>query len=470
MPAAGTALASPFKNIARLSLGDFVAKALNFAAFVYLARILGVAQFGVLEFANALLTWFLLLGDAGVEVWATREAAQTRDLPALAGRILPLRFVISLAAFAALLLTLPLLPDEPRLKTLLVLFGLSIFMQAGNLKWVFMGREQMARVAGGLVISQIIFAISVFLLVPTADRILWVAGLKVASDAALAVYFAQLFFKENPGRVTFDFRGGLAILRPAATIGTSQAMGLLNYNFDSIMLGFLRGVREVGWYNAAYKPVTIALALPLTYFIGLFPALSRTWAEGPHAFRPLVTKSFRLCCIFAIPLGIGGTLLAKPIVGLLFGADYAESVLPFQILVWSAVFVVLRGSYRHSLNAAGEQNLDLRCAITSAALNVGLNLLLIPKFGMAGSAAATVFADVVWFALAAHYFQRLMPLAPWSFLARPILAGAAMGAWLWYAPHIHWMASAAIGVGIYFAGLAVLGEPEVRGWITSRQT
>jgi O-antigen/teichoic acid export membrane protein len=253
---------------------------------------------------------------------------------------------------------------------------------------------------------------------------------------------------------------------PALTIGAANAMGILNYNFDSVLLGFLKGNEAVAWYSAAYKPVTIALALPLTYFIGLFPVLSRLYAENREQFGALAAKSLRICAVFAVPLGVGGTLLASDIVRLLFGAGYAASALPFSILVWSAVLVTLRGSYRHSLNAAGHQKLDLRCAITSAALNVGLNILLIPKLGMLGAACATVFADIVWFVMAVTYFQSaVMRNSPFTALARPIAAGALMAALLYYLPVAHWMARGALATAAYFAALVLLGEPELRSWL-----
>src|SRR5271169_6147217 len=91
-------LPSPFRNIFRLSVGDAADKTLNFLAFVWLARVLGVSPYGVLEFANSLLVYFLLMGDAGLEIWATREAAGTDDLRRLAGRILPLRILLAVLA------------------------------------------------------------------------------------------------------------------------------------------------------------------------------------------------------------------------------------------------------------------------------------------------------------------------------------------------------------------------------------
>jgi len=452
-----------------LSFGDFLAKTLNFLAFIYLARKLGVEPFGILEYANSLLTWFLLVGDGGLELWATREAAQARDLRALAGRVLPLRAGMAAAGFLALLASLPFLPAFENLTALMILFGLSIFVQAGTLKWVWMGREKMTRVAAGLVAGQIIFALAVFLLVRGPENVLVIPLIKLGSDLATAAYFAARFGQEHSGLgLPYTLRGAGTLLRAALTLGASQAMGLLNYNFDTLLLGFLKGADVVGWYNAAYKPVTMALAAPLTYFQGLFPALARAWTEERDTYLPLVERSFRLCAIAAVPLGVGGTLLARPIIRLLFGAEYSASVLPFRILVWSAVFVILRGSYRHALNAAGQQRLDLRCAVASATTNVGLNILLIPGFGMAGSASATVAADVLWFVLATSCFHRaVMPCNPLRWMARPLAAGAVMAALLLLLPW-HWIVRAAIAVPAYVAVLAGLGEPEIKGWLKSQ--
>jgi len=430
---------------------------------------LGVASFGVLEFAGSMLTYFLLLSDAGLELWATREAAQTRDTRALAGRIVPLRFLAALLAAAILFALLPALPDYPQLRILLALFSLSLFAQAANLKWVLMGREQMAGVAGGLVVAQIVFAVAVFAFVRDVSGILWVPVIRFASDAALAAYFAREFAREHGSlRLPLTLAGAGGILRPATIMGATNAMGLLNYNFDAVLLGFLKGTATVGLYNAAYKPVTVALALPLTYFQGLFPALSRFYGEDKPAFRNLVAKSFRLCAVVALPLGVGGTLLALPLIQLLFGSAYAGSAAPLRILVWSAVLVILRGSYRHALNAAGQQQFDFRCGVTSSFLNVGLNILLTPRFGMMGAACATVIGDFIWFVMAVFFFyRRVTPLNPLPHLARPLGSAVVMATILWYAQPIHWIVRALLASACYFAALWLLGEPEVRAW-TSR--
>ena len=222
----------------------------------------------------------------------------------------------------------------------------------------------------------------------------------------------------------------------------------------------------MGWYSAAYKLVTVALAMPVTYFLGLFPVLSRAHAESRDGFRGIVVRSLRLTSIFGVPLGVGGTFLAAPLIDLLFGPDYANSVPVLQVLSWSVVLVILRGTYRQALNAAGRPGLDLWCASASTALNITLNLLWLPYYGIIGAAAATVVAEVLWLTMVSYAFHRYVArvnLLP--FLMRPVAAGFAMGTCLWVAEPVLWVARALIGVVVYFAVLLLLGQTDLGTWV-----
>lgn len=461
-----------FRNIFRLSVGDFVAKTLNFLAFVYLARTLGVEGYGVLEFALSLLTYFLLFADGGLELWATREAASGTDTRNLVARIVPLRFILAVGSFCVLLLVLLLLPDYPGLRSIMILFGLTLFSQAINLKWVFMGQEKMTGVAVGLVIAQIVFAVAIFALVRSPRAIVWVPILRLVSDLAMAVYFGRLFVKMHGDlRLKFTLRKPGTTLRPALPLGASHGLAFMSYNFDTILLGLLLTPAAVGLYSAAYKPVTVVLAMPTTYFIGLFPTLARTYTQNRDAFSEIVNRSFGLAALCAVPLGIGGLFLASPIINFLFGPAYASSVPVLQILVWSAALVILRGTFRQSLNGAGRAGLDLRCAGASVLLNITLNLVLIPRYGIIGAAVATLVSEMLWFSMAYYYFSRyisrlkLLPL-----LHQPVTAAIVMGIFLFLAEPMFWGLRLGLGVLVYFGTLLLLGERELRTLFVAYKT
>jgi O-antigen/teichoic acid export membrane protein len=453
---------SPFRNILTLSIGDFIAKAAYFLSFVYMAKTLGVASYGVLEFALAIRTYLLLLADAGLDLWAVREAAKGVDVATLAARIIPARLVLAVLTLGATGL-LYALPGNPNLRRILPLLALTVLVQAFNLKWVFMGQERMAKVALGLVASQLAFAVCAVLLVRQPSDLLMVPAAFLASEAVMAAYFWRLFVKvHGRPRLSLQWNGIRAMMQPVLTLGATQCLGLINYNVDSILIGVLMGPRAVGWYAAAYKPVTAVLAIPATYYLGLFPALSRSFREDKEKFRAILERSMRFTAIFAIPVGVGGTLLAKPMIHLLFGEQYAASVAPLQLLSWSAVLVTMRGNFRYTLNAVGLQGLDLRCAAAAAVFNIALNLLLIPRYGITGAAWATVISEIGWFTLAWYVFsQRVIPLPLLSMVWRPLAAGAGMAVVLILGAQVQWIARAALALGGYVLILILCREPEV---------
>jgi O-antigen/teichoic acid export membrane protein len=460
-------LASPFQNIWKLSLGDFVSKALYFLAFIYLARALGVAAYGVLEFANAIMVYLLLLGEAGLDRWGIRGVAQAPEPAALAAQMLPLRLAVAVAAYGILLACLPFFPAYPQLRPLLLIFGLMLFAQVWNLKWVFIGRQEMARVSAGLVLYQAFFALSVFALVRSGEDLLRAAGLRLLSEILLAGFFAAAFFSRyGPIRFSLDRSVIRTHIRPALAMGAAQFLSLLSYNFDAILIGFLLTDKHVGWYGAAYKPVTVALAIPITYFLGYYSVLAGTFAQNTEEFAALVKRSLRLTSIFAVPLGIGAALLAEPLILFLYGEEYAPAIPVLQVLAWSAALVILRGNYRHALHAAGQQNVDLRFSVLATGTNIVLNILWIPRFGMIGAAWATLVSEVLWLMVSwLGYHQRVGKASLLIHLWRPLVAGAVMGLSLWWGWPTSWMARGLAASLLYFVLLWVLREPEVLRWV-----
>jgi O-antigen/teichoic acid export membrane protein len=460
MKSKSRAAGNPFAGILRFSAGDFVAKTLNFLTFIYLARVLGVQSYGVLEFALAASLYFLFVADLGLEWWATREAAKTSEIRSLAGKVLSIRFLLSGISFLLLLAILPFFPDYPNLRLLLVVFGISSFLQAGNLRWSLLAHQKMTASGFGLVLMQAVFAVLVFVMVQGPEDVLYVPIWRLIAELLMVLYFVNRFGKEFGGLPRkFTLSNFTAILRPASIIGISFFLALMSFNFDSVLLGFLMGPSAVGWYNAAYKPVTVALAMPVTFFIGIFPLLSREFARDQESFQSVMLRSFRMATLFAFPIGVGGTLLAAPLIEFFFGNEYSKSIPVLQILAWSAVVVIVRGIFKQGLIAANQHVLDLRCALIATASNVLLNVLLIPRYGVTGAAIATVIAETLWLILASHYFNsRVQQIQAISFLIRPMLAAVAMGAFLIAAEPLFWMMRAILACLIYVGLLALLGS------------
>jgi O-antigen/teichoic acid export membrane protein len=462
---------NPFRNILRLSIGDLFAKIFGFLAFVYLARVLGVEDYGTLEFARAALVYVLLFGDAGLELWATRQAAHDANLATLAGRLIPLRALLGAVTFLALLGLLAVLPTPHRGDTLILIFAAAFVPQALNLRWAFMGTQRMRQVALALVLAQSVFLAGVLLTVRGPADLYAIAVIHLLAELVVAAWLVRRFARDHGSlRFPLTLRGAGATIRAALPLGAAHGLAFMSFNFDSLLLGVLLGPTAVGLYNAAYKPVTVLLALPTTYFLGLFPVLSRSWADGPAAFDSVVRRSLRLAATFAVPIGVGGTFVAAPVLDLLFGVRYAAAAPALQVLIWSAVLVMLRGTFRQGLNAAGHAVVDLRCAGLATGLNVVLNLALIPVLGFLGAAFATLASEVVWLLAATRAFtRRVAGVHLARVLVRPASAGAIMALAMVVTPLLPWPARLTLGVTVYAGALLALGGRQALAGLLSEE-
>lgn len=463
---------SPFRKILLLSVGDLTAKALYFLAFIYLAHNLGVATYGALEFAISLRTYLLIAADGGLELWSIREASRNKDILGLVGTLIPFRFLLSVASSLVMLVGLLALPDNPNLHRIMPFFALSVIVQSVNLKWVFIGQQQMSRVAVGLMCSQIIFSAGVFILVDAPEAVAWVPVCWLAGELALGGYFWMSFIRLH-GRPRFHFEplATLKTLRSAFTMGAAHVLSLVNYTFDSLLIGLWLGPGEVGWYAAAYKPVTAALAVPGSYYMGLFPTLSKVYGENRSRFAFLISRSLRLTTVVSLPFGVAGVFLAAPLVDFLFGSNYLPSTQPLQLLAISVVLVTMRGNFRQGLNASGHQKCDLLCAVVGVSVNIVFNFLLIPAIGITGAATATVVSETVWLVISASMYRRYTGATPaLAGLTRPVIAAAAMSICLILTSSVRWIMRGTLGLLVYVLILGLLREPELIARLPLRKT
>lgn len=463
---------SPFRKILLLSVADLGAKALYFVAFLYLAQTLGVATYGALEFAISLRTYLLIAADGGLELWSIREASRSKDLVGLVGTLIPFRFLMAGCSTLLLLAGLAVLPDNPNLHRIMPILALTVIVQSVNLKWVFVGQQQMSRVAGGLMASQIAFSAGVIVGVDGPEKVVWVPVCWLGGELLLCLYFWTNFLRQyGRPRLRFQPRLVWTTLRSAFTMGAAHVLSLVNYTFDSVLIGLWLGPGAVGWYAAAYKPVTAALAVPVSYYMGLFPTLSKVYGENRPRFAFLISRSLRLTTVVSLPVGIAGFFLAGPFIDFLFGPNYLPSVTPLQLLAVSVVLVTLRGNFRQGLNAAGHQRCDLLCALVSVSVNIALNLTLIPLFGITGAAAATVASETVWLVVSFWMFRRYTGAAvALSGVVKPAIAGGVMTACLAATGQTHWIARGALGGVVYLLVLGLLREPELLARLPLRKT
>jgi O-antigen/teichoic acid export membrane protein len=156
-------------------------------------------------------------------------------------------------------------------------------------------------------------------------------------------------------------------------------------------------------------------------------------------------------------VGFAGMLLAEPLITLVYGSQYSESALGFQILIWLVAATLINGHYMYSLIAFNKQWFELLSAACGAGTNLLLCLLLIPRFGLSGAAWALLCTEIVTWGLNYYFVRReIITVRFFRHLLRPLMAGIMMAAGILLMPSGSVFIVGMTAVILYGLGLFVL--------------
>lgn len=410
------------RNTASLFSGELFARAIGFIATAYLARTLGAGSYGSYAFVFSLFTYLLLITNAGFDTIGAREVARNVFPPsAIVSALMLLRVCIACFVIAVLFIACSYAVHDTVLRTLLFRQSLALLPTALLLAFYLQGRERMAALGWSRVLQSAVFFALVVFAVRSPQDLFRVPYFFVIGSAA-ATIFTLLLYASRERPVLVNFNAGIAgeLIRSAAPAGLSALLVQVYYNLDTVILGFLATPEQVGLYAAAYKIVLLLAAAPGLLFTVFLPSLARQGA-------PVITKRYiTFTCVLilaGLPVAACGYFWAGGVMTLMFGAAYAGGTQALQILCSASAFIFINVALANPLLAWKQEKRYLRVVAAGAVINVALNIALIPRFGIAGAAVATLCAEVAVFAASLRSFAILRGAA--SYFLELFTRGAA---------------------------------------------
>jgi len=406
-----------------LLAGNIASGLINFFAIVYIARVLGAAAFGLVQFAQAFLLYLVIVVDSGLSTYGTREIAQDHSrAQAISVNIFSLRLLLALAVFCLSVMILSLVPLAPAVRLLFTITFLLVFYRALNADWVFQGLERMEYVAvSKLLFSALSFVFILLFVRQPADLvkvplIQFIFGLTVAL-VILFVMFRRLF--------SFDLRRVHVASWPkafmlAVPLGVSTVFLQIYDNLDTIMLGIIDTAAVVGIYNAAYRMFYIFAGIFSLWLATVLPVVCKRMHEDIAGAKVFLEKFMRLTLLLTVPITVLVFFSAPLIIKIFFGSEYGRSIIALRCLIWALIPLAVSNTYNCLvLIPAGSFNLFLVSVGAGALTNAALNLILIPKYSFVGAAVATIIAQGVAGIFAFYFSQRTFRLGFVAYLIKP---------------------------------------------------
>ena len=401
-------------NVARASVGG-ISTLLLAVLLVVAGRLLGDEEYGKFAFALALAMIFETVIDFGLKEIITREVARDRRVAqALVAQTFGMKLALALVAALGLVLAANLLRPEPDVRLACYLLGAASIPRSYLLtvRNTLQGIERFG--LDGLVVAidrSLLLVIGVGVLAGGFGLVGLAVAFVGARVISLAVACVLVAGQIGALRPAFDYARWLELQREALPFGAFVVVLYLYSYADTVMLGVIRGDEETGLYNAAYRIYEGLANVGQVLQTVLIPRLSRHFAASRAAHARLSRGGLAVAGLLALPTTAVGFLLAGPVVVLLFGPTYALAGGVLQLLSTGFVVVFPLCALHAVALSAGAGGWLLRTAVIGCVANIGLNAVLIPRFGMHGAAAATVAGEALSVAVLAWGLRRyLRPL------------------------------------------------------------
>jgi O-antigen/teichoic acid export membrane protein len=439
-----------------------------FVVVVLLLRSLGSERYG--RFA-AMVVYVTLLGvvaDLGLQTVFIRDVSRDRRLfTRYLSNLLSARLLLSVIALALLAAVLRLLSPALFPYTLAGFALLLTTSYSSLLRAVFYIRGRLVYEAVAIVAEAILLLALTLVAVrrhAAWDAFLWVYAASYLFTCLFA--FGVLRWRWHQ-RITIRLEP--AFLRGLLAAGLPLALGFtittIYAQLDVVLLQLFKGFQMVGWYSAANRFVDAVAWIPQSAMGAIFPALSILSAGERRRLAFAYEKSYKMLAVIALPLAIGIGITADSLIHLAAPRGFDQSIPALRLLAPSVALLFVNNAFIYTLTAINRQLDFTRLALFTLAVNVVLNLALIPPYGYLGAAAASTITEAALFAGGWWLLRRhLVPLSIFGSIARVLASAAVMGVVVYLIRSWPLGVVIILGAAVYVLALVVLRALNAEEW------
>jgi O-antigen/teichoic acid export membrane protein len=416
-------------NFVRLSAAELVCRSTSLVVALSLAHRLGRHGFGRTEFAFNLVLWLVLVLRDSSDVIVARELSRhPRLIRPLVDQVLAYKTLLAMVLFSLLAVVGSWTLHDRADWLILVLYGSMLFTTAIGLDFVFRGTERMGLVAISLCVRTGIYAIGVLVCVQDASRIVWVPiWLALGELSGITLVWYNYLKQYRLPRPRLGLRFMFIMVRRGRTVCLMQLSQAVINMADFLIVGFMSSWAEVGGYGAPHRMVTAVLTFGLILQQAAFPTLSRLWRQTACAGREALDSLVEVLVTGMVPLAVGCTVLADPLVHLVLPDDYAGAGILLALGIWRAPLLILAYLYQTMLIALNREAVGVRTLVVAAVCVGPLVIVLRSLFDLPGAALGVLLVGLGLVLAGYGCLAREGRQPAWHHhLARPFAASMAM--------------------------------------------
>lgn len=366
---------------------------------IYIARYLGPSQFGVLSYALAIVAFFIAISRIGLDSILVRDLVNHPDQrQTYMGTAFGLMLAAALVSATLLIVSVIFFEDDTQTQICILIISVSLLFQMFSV--VDYGFQAQVQAKYSAIAKSFALAVGggvkVYLVFIEADVLAFAASY-VVDHAVTACFLLMMHVAKKQQCFIFNFDAALvrSLLKSSWPMALAAGASMLYMRVDQVMIKVMLGTNQLGLYAAATKVYEGWIVVPYVISVSVLPAIVKLKSSSQEVYEKNIARLFAL--VFWPSVAVAGlsTLYGDLIIKYTFGEAYTGSTTTLKIVMWTAAFTALGSVTTRFLTAEGlEKKIAFRVFV-ALTLNVVLNFILIPIYGIEGAAVSTLICVVV---------------------------------------------------------------------------
>jgi len=375
-------------------------------SFAYASRILGVNNIGKVNYANSIITYFVILSGLGLATYAIKVGSTIRDKQKDINEFTSQMFSINLiSTFISMILCIILIFSFNSLKPykyLLLVFMLLIPFTTLGIDWLYNIYEDFAYITIRTIAFQALSVILLFIFVKNENDIIKYALITVL--ATVGSNLSNLIHSRKYVIIRVTLKGLKKHIIPILLLFGMTISTTIYTNMDTTMIGILSSDYYVGLYSAAHKIIKVLvqmIGVIRTVSLPLLSIQAGAYEKNDDEFKKTSNVILNTVILVSLPIAVVTFISAGSILTVLAGEKYLPAVMTLRYLSVDVFFSAMSGTlvYQYVLLKRGEKP-SFIITVIGTIVNLILNYFLILKYQSTGAAIATCISEITVFILA----------------------------------------------------------------------
>ncbi len=384
------------RNAGWIIAGRVYHMALAFFVGLLTARYLGPSNFGLINYAATYTSFFASFCTLGINSVIVKNFVDHLDEEGeTIGSAIVLRTFSSVLS-VVMMMCITLIADRGETTTHIVVFlcGIGVIFQVmDTINYWFQSKLQSKYAAVATVISYTVVSAYKIWLLATGKGVEWFAISTSIDYLVVAIFLLVMYRRHNGPQFRYSKRKAKELFLSSYHFILAGLMVSIYGSTDKFMLKQLLDESEVGYYSTAVSLCNTWVFLLAAIIDSLYPVILQSF-ENKGLFERKNKQLYAIVFYVSVSVSLGISLLAAPIIKILYGSAYASAAAPLRIITWYTAFSYLGVARNAWVVSYNKQNYLKYLYVGAAVTNVVLNMVMIPVWGASGAALASLLTQI----------------------------------------------------------------------------